>query len=72
MGHISQSASNAIIYCVLCFFLVMGLVVGYLHIRQKKGGFLAANNTRTAIPLAINFVASGEYRCNQVGGEGQL
>ncbi|KAG5359224.1 hypothetical protein CJU90_3959 [Yarrowia sp. C11] len=57
-GHISHAASNAIIYCVLCFFLVMGLVVGYIHMRQKKGGFLAANNTRTAIPLAINFVAS--------------
>lgn len=60
-GHISHPASNAIIYCTLCFFLVMGLVVGFIHMRKHKGGFLAANNTRTAIPLAINFVASGEY-----------
>lgn len=66
-GYISTPASNAIIYCTLCFFLVMGVVVGYLHMRKQKKnnnsseGFLSANNTKTALPLAINFVASGEY-----------
>ncbi|QNP99242.1 YALIA101S03e15962g1_1 [Yarrowia lipolytica] len=63
-GYISEPASNAIIYCTLCFFLVMGVVVGYLHMRKQKKenqgseGFLSANNTKTALPLAINFVAS--------------
>lgn len=67
-GYISAPASNAIIYCTLCFFLVMGVVVGYLHMRKQKKqnqgseGFLSANNTKTALPLAINFVASGEYQ----------
>jgi hypothetical protein len=39
----------------------MGIVVAWRLKDQRKTDFLASNRTQTAIPLALNFIASGEW-----------
>ncbi|KAH7628464.1 hypothetical protein B0T09DRAFT_401641 [Sordaria sp. MPI-SDFR-AT-0083] len=60
MGQPSTEASNAIIYTTLGVFLIMGTGVAWTLRNQTKGEYLAGNRTQTAIPLALNFIASGD------------
>ncbi|EEY15887.1 hypothetical protein VDGD_02455 [Verticillium dahliae] len=58
----STQASNAVIFVTYSLFLLMGLGMAYRYRHDLKGGFLSGNRTRTAIPVALNFIASGECR----------
>ncbi|KAK6330890.1 hypothetical protein TWF718_003088 [Orbilia javanica] len=60
MGQPSTQASNAIIYLTYGLFLVMGLGFAWKFRNQSKEQFLSSNRTQRAIPLALNFIASGE------------
>ncbi|KAK4133397.1 hypothetical protein BT67DRAFT_382581 [Trichocladium antarcticum] len=60
MGQPSFAASNAIVYLTYGAFLVVGTGVAWKFRSQSKGEFLAGNRTQTAVPLALNFIASGE------------
>ncbi|KAK4611880.1 hypothetical protein CLAFUW4_13429 [Fulvia fulva] len=62
MGQPSQPASNALLYCTYAAFLVFGLAIAYRLRGQSKTEWLSANRTQKAIPLALNFIASGECR----------
>ncbi|KAG7106282.1 Urea active transporter like protein [Verticillium longisporum] len=55
----STQASNAVIFVTYSLFLLMGLGMAYRYRHDLKGGFLSGNRTRTAIPVALNFIASG-------------
>lgn len=59
MGMPSFAAANAIVYLTYGAMLVMGLSVTWLFYKQT--GFLSGNRTQKAIPLALNFVASGMF-----------
>ncbi|CRK40719.1 hypothetical protein BN1708_008306 [Verticillium longisporum] len=54
----STQASNAVIFVTYSLFLLMGLGIAYRYRHDLKGGFLSGNRTRTAIPVALNFIAS--------------
>ncbi|KAK2629645.1 hypothetical protein QTJ16_000465 [Diplocarpon rosae] len=58
MGQPSTQASNAIIYLTYGAFLVMGCYIAWRLRHQSKGEYLSANRTQTALPLALNFIAS--------------
>ncbi|CAG8977844.1 hypothetical protein HYALB_00011650 [Hymenoscyphus albidus] len=58
MGQPSTQASNAIIFLTYGAFLVLGCFIAWRLRHQSKGDFLASNRTQTAIPLALNFIAS--------------
>ncbi|KAK4168567.1 hypothetical protein QBC43DRAFT_358356 [Cladorrhinum sp. PSN259] len=58
MGQPSFEASNAIVYLTYGAFLLMGTGVAWKFRNQSKGEFLAGNRTQTALPLALNFIAS--------------
>ncbi|CAJ0548273.1 Ff.00g050270.m01.CDS01 [Fusarium sp. VM40] len=58
MGFPSYSASNAIIYVTYGAFLIMGTGVAWKMRNQSKADFLSGNGTQTALPLALNFIAS--------------
>ncbi|CAL8576205.1 hypothetical protein XPA_002097 [Xanthoria parietina] len=60
MGQPSYAASNALIYLTYGAFLVTGVWIAWLWRGQSKKDFLANNRTQKAIPLALNFIASGE------------
>lgn len=62
MGQPSFQASNAIIYLTYGLFLVLGTGIAW-HLRKqtKNSDLLAGNRTQTALPLALNFIASGEF-----------
>ncbi|KFH47074.1 hypothetical protein ACRE_020940 [Hapsidospora chrysogenum ATCC 11550] len=60
MGQPSFEASNAIIYLTYGAFLVMGIGIAWRLKDQSKIDFLSSNRTQTALPLALNFIASGE------------
>ncbi|KAF2717446.1 hypothetical protein K431DRAFT_233122 [Polychaeton citri CBS 116435] len=60
MGQPSAPASNAIIYVTYAAFLVFGLFIAWRLRGQSKGEWLSANRTQKGIPLALNFIASGE------------
>ncbi|KAK6353416.1 hypothetical protein TWF696_005381 [Orbilia brochopaga] len=60
MGQPSKQASNAIIYLTYALFLAMGLGFAWKYRNQSKAQFLSSNRTQRAIPLALNFIASGE------------
>ncbi|EMF12294.1 uncharacterized protein SEPMUDRAFT_45418 [Sphaerulina musiva SO2202] len=62
MGQPSHPASNALIYCTYAAFLVFGLFIAWRLRGQSTGQWLSANRTQKAIPLALNFIASGECR----------
>lgn len=57
-NYISDHAANACIYTALAVCLVFGLLVSYALRKSKH--FLEGNGTRTALPLAFNFIASGK------------
>ncbi|KAL8759560.1 MAG: hypothetical protein Q9199_000683 [Rusavskia elegans] len=59
MGQPSYQASNALIYLTYGAFLVTGVWIAWLWRGQSKKDFLANNRTQKAIPLALNFIASG-------------
>ncbi|KAF8849709.1 hypothetical protein BDZ45DRAFT_752507 [Acephala macrosclerotiorum] len=62
MGQPSTTASNAIIYLTYGAFLVFGCYVAWRLRHQSKGEWLSGNRTQTAFPLALNFIASGQYQ----------
>jgi len=58
MGSLSFQASNSIIYLTYGALLISGTLIGWFC-RDKKN-FLSSNGTQRGVPLAFNFVASGE------------
>ncbi|KAK3904999.1 hypothetical protein C8A05DRAFT_13170 [Staphylotrichum tortipilum] len=58
MGQPSFAASNALVYVTYGVFLIVGTGVAWKFRNQSKGEFLAGNRTQTALPLALNFIAS--------------
>ncbi|KAK4145411.1 uncharacterized protein C8A04DRAFT_10663 [Dichotomopilus funicola] len=58
MGQPSFQASNALVYVTYGLFLIIGTAVAWRFRKQSKGEFLAGNRTQTALPLALNFIAS--------------
>ncbi|KAJ4298477.1 hypothetical protein N0V88_003507 [Collariella sp. IMI 366227] len=58
MGQPSFEASNALVYVTYGAFLCVGTGVAWKFRNQSKGEFLAGNRTQTALPLALNFIAS--------------
>lgn len=60
MGQPSFAASNAIIYVTYGFFLILGTSIAWKMRKQPNTDFLSGNRTQTALPLAFNFIASGE------------
>ncbi|OCT49629.1 hypothetical protein CLCR_11356 [Cladophialophora carrionii] len=60
MGLPSHQASNAVIYTTYAAFLAFGLVIAWTLRHQTKGEYLATLRTQKGIPLALNFIASGE------------
>jgi len=60
MGQPSEEASNALIYCTFAAFLVCGLAISWKLRGQSKGQWLSANRTQKGLPLALNFIATGE------------
>ncbi|KAK0669534.1 hypothetical protein QBC41DRAFT_223690 [Cercophora samala] len=60
MGQPSWEASHALVYVTYGLFLIIGTGVAWTFRNQSKGEFLAGNRTQTAVPLALNFIASGE------------
>ncbi|OAL05642.1 hypothetical protein IQ06DRAFT_211712 [Phaeosphaeriaceae sp. SRC1lsM3a] len=60
MGVPSTPASNAIIYLTLGAFLVLGCYIAWRLRNQSKLEWLSSNRTQKGVPLALNFIASGE------------
>jgi len=60
MGQPSFEASNALIYLSYGAFLVLGTGIAWKMRNQSKGEYLSGNRTQTALPIALNFIASGE------------
>ncbi|KAM6535616.1 hypothetical protein FALCPG4_005169 [Fusarium falciforme] len=58
MGQPSTQASNAVMYLTYGAFLVIGTGVAWRMRNQSKKDFLSGNGTQTALPLALNFIAS--------------
>ncbi|KAL2198764.1 hypothetical protein P885DRAFT_67914 [Corynascus similis CBS 632.67] len=58
MGQPSFEASHALVYVTYGVFLLVGTGVAWKFRNQSKGEFLAGNRTQTALPLALNFIAS--------------
>ncbi|PHH50541.1 hypothetical protein CFIMG_007395RA00001 [Ceratocystis fimbriata CBS 114723] len=61
----SSEASNALIYVTYSAFLVLGVAVSWVFRDKLTGSFYASNRTQSALPLALNFMASGEW-CSAV------
>ncbi|KAI1851917.1 hypothetical protein JX265_008277 [Neoarthrinium moseri] len=61
MGQPSFEASNAIIYVTYGAFLILGTALAWRMRNQPKADFLAGNRTQSAFPLALNFIAAGEF-----------
>ncbi|KUI61290.1 putative urea active transporter 1 [Cytospora mali] len=59
MGQPSFQASNAIVYVTFGVFLIMGTALAWKYRKESKDEFLSGNRTRTAFPIALNFIASG-------------
>ncbi|KAK7628371.1 urea transporter [Phyllosticta citricarpa] len=59
MGVPSFEASNAIIYLTYGALLLSGVAVAWRLRHQTKEDYLSSNRTQKAIPLALNFIASG-------------
>ncbi|OCL11891.1 hypothetical protein AOQ84DRAFT_335184 [Glonium stellatum] len=60
MGVPSTQASNAIIYLTYGVFLATGVFIAWRLRNQSKNEYLSSNRTQKGIPLALNFIASGE------------
>ncbi|KAI1432443.1 hypothetical protein GGR50DRAFT_688975 [Xylaria sp. CBS 124048] len=66
MGQPSFAASNAIIYVTYGAFLLIGTGLAWRMRKQSDRkqvdtDFLAGNRTQKAFPLALNFIAAGEF-----------
>ncbi|KAL1959609.1 hypothetical protein VTO42DRAFT_1644 [Malbranchea cinnamomea] len=59
MGQPSSEASNALIYVTYGIFLIIGVYIAYRLRNQTKVEFLSSNGTQKALPVALNFIASG-------------
>ncbi|XMA14787.1 hypothetical protein WAI453_007578 [Rhynchosporium graminicola] len=59
MGQPSTQASNAVVYLSYGAFLVFGCYIAWRLRHQSKADYLSSNRTQTAVPLALNFIASG-------------
>ncbi|QOU21579.1 hypothetical protein BRETT_001304 [Brettanomyces bruxellensis] len=58
---LSFAASNAITYVTYGVMLITGVAIALYHAKFKTTkDFLCSNGTRKALPLALNFIASGE------------
>lgn len=68
MAQLSFQASNAIIYLTYGAMLFSGIAVAWYQLtRTSKGkNFLSSNGTSTGIPLALNFIASGQYSIHPI------
>lgn len=55
---LSSQASNAIIYLTYGAMLVSGIALA-LWSKNSKSSFLSSNKSKTGLPLALNFIASG-------------
>ncbi|CZS98216.1 uncharacterized protein RAG0_07025 [Rhynchosporium agropyri] len=58
MGQPSTQASNAVVYLSYGAFLVFGCYIAWRLRHQSKADYLSSNRTQTAVPLALNFIAS--------------
>ncbi|KAF2460175.1 hypothetical protein BDY21DRAFT_186592 [Lineolata rhizophorae] len=65
MGQPSFEASNAIIYLTYGAFLIVGLVIAWRIRYQSTKDFVSSNGTQTALPLSLNFIASGECKMHR-------
>lgn len=54
---LSSQLSNALIYLTYGAMLVSGIAVALW--KTDKSTFLSDNGTRTGVPLALNFIATG-------------
>ncbi|KAK4660599.1 hypothetical protein QC762_120425 [Podospora pseudocomata] len=58
---ISRGAWGIFISCsIKTSISIIGTGVAWTFRNQSKGEFLAGSRTQTAVPLALNFIASGE------------
>lgn len=57
MAQLSSQGNNAIVYLSYAFMLATGLFIAWKY--SKKETFLSSNGSQRAIPLALNFFASG-------------
>lgn len=55
---LSKPAGNAITYVTYMVLLITGVGIAFWG-NNSKSSFLAANKTQKALPLALNFLASG-------------
>lgn len=55
---LSNLASNAIVFVTYGLMLVMGVGLA-LWKKSDKHSFLNSNGTQKALPLSLNFIASG-------------
>ncbi|KAF8538886.1 hypothetical protein BDD12DRAFT_739412 [Trichophaea hybrida] len=60
MSSLPGIASNVLIYVTYAIFLIVGCYIAWLFRSQSISEFVHSNRTQTVIPLALNFVASGE------------
>ncbi|KAI5846342.1 hypothetical protein DFP73DRAFT_545685 [Morchella snyderi] len=58
MGSPSEPVSQALIYLTFAAFLFLGLFLAWKYRKQTKMDFIHSGRTQTAIPVALNFVAS--------------
>lgn len=59
MAYISSEGNNAIIYLTYAFLLGSGILIAWRF--SKKETFLSSNGSQRAVPLILNFLASGKY-----------
>lgn len=57
MAQLPTPAGNAVVYISYAFMLATGLFIAWRY--SDKNTFLSTNGTQKAIPLALNFFASG-------------
>lgn len=58
VSPLSATAGNAITYVSYMVMLISGVAIAFWG-KNSKSSFLSANGTQKAIPLALNFLATG-------------